>query len=162
MGKLLLLLVVLLAVLSFGLPILLVFAGWVFAAILALILVLWIGAALLGLVATPFVLLADIFGRSSRRNGSQTSYYPRWPLVAIPRRGDPHFDAYVRWANHWPPEPGDPTYRKPTERDEDEALPDYIGDTWEERIPERGTPEHKRYMRWANREGARDELRKSQ
>ena len=56
----------------------------------------------------------------------------------------------------------DPTYRKLNEVDDDAALPDYIGDTWEERIPERGTPEHKRYMRWANREGARDELRKSQ
>ena len=52
----------------FGLGALLVFGGWVFAAVLALILSVWVCGALLGLVAAPFVILADLFWLSNKRS----------------------------------------------------------------------------------------------
>src|SRR5262245_24063517 len=158
MGRLALILVLLVALLVFGLVPVLMFGGWIVAAVLGLILVIWIVVGLLGLVAAPFALLADLLGRSKKPTSSAASY-PSWPSKTIPRRGDPNFDAYIRWANHQPPEPGDPTY--PKSADDSEVadlpdLPDYVGDTWEGPVPKRGTPEHKRYLRWANREERRD------
>ena len=81
-------------------------------------------------------------------------------METIPKRGDPNFAAYIRWANKRPPEPGDPTYpKKVIEVDDYASVPDHEGDTWTGHVPKWGTPGYKRYMRWANREPRSDGLK---